>query len=161
MELNADVIAQGRAAIERLDAMARKAGAAGVTLDGDARDQQAVDEFIAAMDDDLATPEAMAVVFALARRANAALDACDAGASALVATTVDLAGALGVVVGAGAPTSHDNASDHDAEIDAYVEARTKARANKDFAEADRIRHELIGRGIVVEDTANGSVWHRS
>ena len=161
MELNADVIAQGRAAIERLDAMARKAGAAGVTLDGDARDQQAVDEFIAAMDDDLATPEAMAVVFALARRANAALDAGDAGASALVATTVDLAGALGVVVGAGAPTSHDNASDHDAEIDAYVEARTKARANKDFAEADRIRHELIGRGIVVEDTANGSVWHRS
>ena len=161
MELNADVIAQGRAAIERLDAMARKAGAAGVTLDDDARDQQAVDEFIAAMDDDLATPEAMAVVFALARRANAALDAGDAGASALVATTVDLAGALGVVVGAGAPTSHDNASDHDAEIDAYVEARTKARANKDFAEADRIRHELIGRGIVVEDTANGSVWHRS
>ena len=161
MELNADVIAQGRAAIERLDAMARKAGAAGVALDDDARDEQAVDEFIAAMDDDLATPEAMAVVFALARRANAALDAGDAGASALVATTVDLANALGVVVGAGATTLHDNAGDHDAEIDAYVAARTEARANKDFAEADRIRNELIGRGIVVEDTANGSVWHRS
>ena len=65
------------------------------------------------------------------------------------------------MVGAGAPTLHNNAGDHDAEIDAYVAARTEARANKDFAEADRIRNELIGRGIVVEDTANGSVWHRS
>ncbi len=65
------------------------------------------------------------------------------------------------MVGAGGPAGHERGDNHDAGIDAYVEARTKARANKDFAEADRIRHELIGRGIVVEDTANGSVWHRS
>ena len=48
----------------------------------------------------------------------------------------------------------------DPEIDALVSARTEARASKDFAEADRIRDELTARGIVVEDTPNGPVWHR-
>ena len=157
MELNDDVMAQGRAAIERLDAMARKAGGAGIVLDGADRDEEAVAKFIAEMDDDMGTPDAMGVVFSVARRANAALDAGDDEAGVLVATAVDLAGALGVSVGAAADVSDDE----DAEIDALVAARTAARDNKDFAEADRIRDELTTRGIVVEDTPNGPVWHRS
>ena len=42
-----------------------------------------------------------------------------------------------------------------------VEQRNAARANKDFAESDRIRDELLARGIVLEDTSNGTVWRRS
>jgi cysteinyl-tRNA synthetase len=50
--------------------------------------------------------------------------------------------------------------DDDAEIDALVEARNAARANKDFAEADRIRDELAARGITLEDGAGGTNWRR-
>ncbi len=50
--------------------------------------------------------------------------------------------------------------DDDAEIDALVEARNAARANKDFAEADRIRDELAARGVTLEDGAGGTKWRR-
>ncbi len=162
MELNGEVLAQGRAAIERLDAMARKARAAGIPLDGAERDSGAVAEFIAAMDDDMGTPEAMAIVFATLRRANAALDSDGADAATLVATAVDLAGALGVSVGAdGAGADGNVGGSDDPDIDTLVAARTAAREAKDFAEADRIRDELTALGITVEDTPNGPVWHRS
>ncbi|MEO0492118.1 MAG: cysteine--tRNA ligase [Actinomycetota bacterium] len=155
MEINPDVMAQAREGVKRLDAMARKASGAGVALDGVDRDADAVTAFIEAMDDDLGTPEGVATMFETIRRANAALDAGDESAGALVATAVDLAGAMGLTVGG------DEAGDDDAEIDALVAARTQARADKDFAEADRIRDELTTRGIVVEDTPNGPVWHRA
>jgi cysteinyl-tRNA synthetase len=41
-----------------------------------------------------------------------------------------------------------------------VQARTDARTAKDFAAADRIRDELASRGVVIEDTATGTTWHR-
>ena len=53
-----------------------------------------------------------------------------------------------------------DAGDDDAEIDALVAARAAARAAKDFAEADRVRDELAARGITLEDTADGTIWHR-
>ena len=155
MEINADVMAQARGAIERLDAMARKAGAAGVDPAGAPLDDAAVRAFREAMDDDLGTPEAVAVIFETVRRANAALDDGDDSAASLVATVVDLTGALGLTIGA-ATTGAD-----DAEIDALVAARTAAREAKDFAEADRLRDELAARSILVEDTPTGPVWHRA
>ena len=48
----------------------------------------------------------------------------------------------------------------DEDIDAMIEARTKARKEKNWAEADRIRDELKAMGIVLEDTAQGVKWHR-
>jgi cysteinyl-tRNA synthetase len=53
-----------------------------------------------------------------------------------------------------------SSGDDDAEIDDLVTARTNAREAKDFAEADRLRAELTARGIVVEDTPTGPIWHR-
>jgi len=61
-------------------------------------------------------------------------------------------GALGLTLEAGVEA--------DDEIDALVAARNAARAAKDFAEADRIRDELAARGITIEDTPTGTVWHR-
>ena len=159
MELNPEVMAQSREGLKRLDAMVRKASGADVPLDGAERDADAIAAFTAAMDDDLGTPEGVATMFETIRRANAALDAGDNAAAMLVATAIDLAGAMGLSVG---PDGLGSGGDGgDPEIDALVSARTEARANKDFAEADRIRDELTARGIVVEDTPNGPVWHRS
>lgn len=169
MELNAEVMAQARSAMMRLDAMMRKAAAAGVQTEPPAADLdgEAVDAFVAAMDDDLGTPAAIATVFATARRANAALDAGNDEAAVLTATVIELAGALGLRLGAAhsaseGPGSADprrRAAD-DAEIDELVAARQEARAAKDFAEADRIRDALTELGVRLEDTPTGSVWHR-
>ena len=171
MEVNAEVMTQARAAIERIDSMARRAGAAGVPLDGTQLDgigcdTASLEAFVAAMDNDLGTPEAVAVIFDTVRRANTALDTSPAGdseeAARLVATVVDLTAALGIGVGGthGAEDSGGASESDSDKIEALVAARSSARDSKDFAEADRLRDELTALGVVVEDTPNGPVWHR-
>ena len=49
----------------------------------------------------------------------------------------------------------------DSEIEDLIEQRTRARKNKDFALADKIRNELIEKGIVLDDTREGVKWKRS
>jgi cysteinyl-tRNA synthetase len=91
------------------------------------------------------------------KRANVAIDRGEHfGAASLVATVVHVAAALGLDVGVTAETGDDEA----AEIDDLVAARVAARADRDFAEADRIRDLLASRGITLEDTAAGTIWHR-
>ncbi len=48
----------------------------------------------------------------------------------------------------------------DAQIDSLVQQRFDAKQNKDWATADRIRDELAERGIIIEDSAEGSIWRR-
>jgi len=54
----------------------------------------------------------------------------------------------------------DSDFDDDVDIDALVDERTRARADRDFARAAAIRDELKERGIALEDTPHGTVWHR-
>src|SRR5512132_139722 len=130
-------------AVARLDALARRARVAGIPADAPL-DEDAAAEFRAAMDDDFGTPEAMAVVFRLARDANSAIDGGDPerAASGLV-TVRALTGALGLEL-------DDGGGGGGAEIDALVQRRNEARSARDFAEADRIRAELAGRGVTLE-----------
>ena len=105
--------------------------------------------FVAAMDDDLDTSSAMALLFDTVRAANAALDSGDtARAADLRATVVELAGALGLELSEG--------DDVDAAVLARAAALDAARAAKDFATADAIRNELQSAGWNVETTKEGT-----
>jgi cysteinyl-tRNA synthetase len=128
--------------------------------------------FKAAMDDDFNSPEAMAVLFDLANELNRTKS---------VDTATQLK-ALGAILG----LLQRNPSDYlqgksfqvtsvltelssvvtvavrdDNYIDKLIQARTAAKLAKNYAEADRIRKELLAAGIVLEDSASGTTWRRA
>ena len=160
MEVNADLMASARAACQRLDALARRATVLNrrpESLGPGDLDESPVNAFRVAMDDDLGTPQAVAVIFETLRRANAALDAGADDAGTLSTTVIDLAGALGLSVDA---AGHDADAD-DAVIDDLIARRQAARSAKDWATADSLRDELSALSVVVEDTPAGPIWHRA
>jgi cysteinyl-tRNA synthetase len=160
IEVTPDTIAQAEAGLARLDELARRFDLSDLLAEGPLRgpsaldgvlDDAAVGDFTTRMDDDLDTPGALAIVFDLARRANAAADAGDMDGAGQAARTADvLAGALGLRLGGSS----------DVEIDAaaadLVAARDEARAARDWARADALRDELEAAGWLVEDGTGGT-----
>jgi cysteinyl-tRNA synthetase len=117
-------------------------------------DVSTIDQFRAALDDDLDTPKAMALIFDTVRRANVAMDAADnATAAALAAAVVEMCSALGL------PLKGD--ADVDAMITEKAAQLDAARAAKDFATADALRNELQDAGYVVETTKDGTRVRRT
>ena len=108
--------------------------------------------FREAMDDDFNTPEAVAVLFELAAKVNA-------GEKALAGELRALGGILGILQ-RGADAFFQGGLDA-AGIQAMIDAREEARKRRDFAEADRIRKELVAKGIVLEDGPKGTTWRRA
>jgi cysteinyl-tRNA synthetase len=110
--------------------------------------------FKQAMDDDFGTPEAIAELFQLA---NAAFQG-DAKASTQLKA---LAGVLGLLQrDPNAFLRATPAGVDEAWINERIAARQAARKSKDFAEADRIRKELVDKGIVLEDKGAATTWRR-
>jgi cysteinyl-tRNA synthetase len=118
-------------------------------------------DFAEAMDDDLAIPQALAVLHAAVRAGNAALDDEDLGEAAAIQGTVI---AMTEVLGISPLAVHWQTADEPASaalgalVDKLLEDRSIARAARDFAAADRIRDELSAAGIQIEDTPTGSHW---
>ena len=105
-----------------------------------------------ALCDDLNTPLAFAGIHALADAAMAG----DAEAAAGMRAAGDVLGLFQQ-----RPEDWFRSGDDAAEIDALVQARFDARKSRDFAEADRLRAALDGRGIQLEDSATGTIWRRN
>ncbi|MBR2954518.1 MAG: cysteine--tRNA ligase [Clostridia bacterium] len=114
------------------------------------------DQFIRVMDDDLNTADAISAVFELVKDINTKV-ITDEPSKELVeyATKLfdELTGVLGLVYNRKTESLDD-------EIEKLIEARTQARKDRNWAEADRIRDELKAQGIVLEDTPQGVKWHR-
>ena len=136
--------------IAGLDGFAVRAAEIGTSTS----DSEVIAKFVAVMDDDLDTPQAIALVFDTVRRANTAIDNGDLTTSAALAAAVfEMCGAMGLVL--------KSTSDVDVEATEMASQLDAARAAKDFAEADRLRGELQSRGYVVETTKDGTRVRRA
>jgi cysteinyl-tRNA synthetase len=116
-------------------------------------------DVVAALDDDLSVPVALAVLHGLVREGNAALAAGDArGASSSARAVLAAARLLGIEPSAAADGAGTAQAGLDALVRSLLDAREKARSERDFAAADAIREHLTEAGISVEDTADGARW---
>ena len=112
------------------------------------------EQFIKAMDDDLNTADGVAAIFDLVKDINISI--LDKEVSKNVCQTAadvfdELCEVLGILY-------NRKSNDVDADIEALIEQRQTARANKDWATADRIRDELKAKGIILKDTPQGVTW---
>ena len=152
-----DIMDQCKSALDNLDDLARRLSRA---AEDDSADEDAAraaleacrEKFEAGMNDDLNTPTALAALHELR---GACLQGAWGGEAAREALQFLRRAdeVLGVI-------RWEESAEEDAEVQALVDARDQARADKNWAEADRLRDELQALGIVTEDGADGTVWFR-
>jgi cysteinyl-tRNA synthetase len=158
IEYSEDALRDAAAAFARIEGFLQRA----VELVGEHEPSDVPAEFAAAMDDDLGVPAALSVVHGAVRDGNTALAGSD---KATVAEALGSVRAMLRVLGidplsqqwAGAQAS-DLRSAVDALVSLALGQREAARARKDYAAADAVRHQLAAAGIVVEDTPAGPRW---
>jgi cysteinyl-tRNA synthetase len=119
--------------------------------------------FEESLDDDLNLPKALAAFFIFERKLNSLLDSGNvskADSNRLLETLRRVDSVLGVME-TESPLRKGAQSDPESSLIAdLVAQREDARRRKEFQKADEIRDDLTARGVVVEDTPTGPVWHR-
>lgn len=151
-----------KAALERFY-MALRGFTAGA--EGEAPEAAYEQRFNAAMDDDFNTAEALAVLFDLVREINR-LRMEDTAQAARLANTLRTLGKVLGLLQTHPESFFKGGSDtkimagRNIDIEHLILQRTAARANKNWKESDRIRDVLKDQGILLEDTATGTIWRR-
>ena len=120
-----------------------------------AKGREAVAKFDEAMDDDLNTADAIGAIFELVKEGNLAItaDTARTAIKSTLSTLKEMTDVLGIL-------AHENDEIPD-DIKALVEQRKQARAEKNWAESDRLRDEITARGFVLEDTPKGAKVRRA
>lgn len=116
-----------------------------------------VKKFEEAMDDDNNTANAIAAVFDLVKysNSNVSTDNTKQFAEAMYEILTELTDVLGIIL-----EKEEEAQGDEDYINEMIEKRAQAKKDKDFALADQIRDELLEKGIVLEDTREGTKWSR-
>jgi cysteinyl-tRNA synthetase len=161
---SAKALGRLRALVEEAERIARK-GTPKPGPDGGLFDEVAAhrERFEAAMDDDFNTPQALGVLFDLARflqGTRAQLEQGRIGAGPFLMGVGELV-TLGRVLGlleTGARTQAPVDPQLKARVESLVYLREQARTQRDFAEADRLRDELVRLGVTLKDTRDGTTW---
>lgn len=148
-------LAQG--ALERLYTALRDTDATVAPQGG----EEFVAQFKEAMDDDFNTPNAISVLFEMAREINKLKGEDKTKANQLAARLRELGDILGLLQQDPENFLQAGANDDEvAKIEALIKQRNEARAAKNWAAADEARNQLNAMGIVLEDGANGTTWRK-
>jgi len=151
IEYSEALLAEAEESLDRLDRFRER-------VEPGEADPEALAGFTEAMDDDFGSPQAVSLMFDLIREGNRLVDE-GRDASALAGAVEAIVGVLGIDDAEAPPIATPEVSDED--IEALVSRRQQARADRDFAEADRIREELASAGVSIEDGPHGSRWIRT
>ena len=145
---------QARSALTRL-----YQALASVQVDGNDLDQDMIDKFSLVMDDDLNTPEALSVLFQLAKLINSSSNT--EKKIKYASTLKELSGVLGLLQDDPKIFFQFGATLSDEEIDQQISLRNEARDTKNFETADKIRDSLLDQGIILDDSSEGTTWKKS
>ncbi len=151
-----DNLKQAKAALERLYTSLRGIDA---NLEVNLSDFAEVAKFNTAMDDDFNTPEALSVLFELAKELNKETD--QAKAADIAGVLIKLGEVLGILQSNPEQFLQGEQDDDEvAQIEALIVKRNQARADKDWGAADEARDALTAMGIVLEDGPEGTTWRK-
>ena len=123
-----------------------------------ATDSEFEHRFFKVMDDDFNTVEALAVLFELVRHLNTVRSEDPGAALPLAALLVKLGAVLGILQRDPQAFLQSGGNVDEAWIQAMIEKRQQAKKSRDFAAADRIRDELAARGVILQDSREGTTW---
>lgn len=157
LDWSPEAVVQAKASLDRLYKALQLVDVAAVG------DEDVPAEIVEALDDDLNTPRALSEMHALASELNSAQS--DSERDELGARLRAAGRFLGLLEHDPVawfrwqPADADGVSDED--VERLVEQRRIARADRNFAEADRLRDQLLGLGVVLEDSRDGTRWHRA
>jgi len=119
------------------------------------------EKFHHAMQDDFNTPSAISVLFEMARKINTHKKVDDlVKATHLSNELVSLSNSLGILQDSPQEYFTSGISLSDNEIEGYIQKRKQAREDKDFKLSDKIRDDLLDKGIVLEDSEAGTIWKK-
>lgn len=159
-----EIIEQAKASLDRLNNAKFRMDELLAKASGSLKDEEKAElskledfekRFVEVMSDDLNTPDALTVLFDIAKFANTKLD--ENSSKQMVEEVLNLF--LRLEAALGLENRKKSADDLDVEkIEAMVKERSEAKKNKDYAKADQIRDELLQMGVTVKDTREGSKW---